>query len=188
MSGDFDELDRTGSQPPQPCASSVESGSNLAPADWPAGYPAESSLEALAAPAGPADPEPLEPMLLNVIFTTPAATRHALSTAVGLVAGLPTRLRLIVPHVVPYALGLDRPGVNLEVQRARYREFVGASSLDTVVEILLCRDPFEALAVALPRESTILVGQRRAWWFRRERRLARKLARLGHNVVIAIQP
>jgi len=185
MSGDFIQHVRIGNQPSLPRAASLEPVWDLASRECPADAPADWSA-AFAAPS--ADPEPVEPMLLNVLFTTPEATRQALSTAAALVAGLPTTLRLVVPQVVPYALGFDRPGVNLEILKARYLEFVSASPLETVVEILLCRDPVAALAVALPRESTILVGQRRAWWFRPECRLVRKLARLGHKVVIARKP
>jgi hypothetical protein len=157
VGNDYQQRAGTGNQPEVPRASGVEPGGGA----------------------------PERAMLLTVVYTTPEATRYALNMGIALAQGLPTTLRLLVPQVVPYPLGLERGPVDAEFNERRMRELVSASPLDVAVEILLCRDPLAALAAALPRSSTVMVGVRRGWWRWSERRLARQLARMGHQVVIA---
>jgi hypothetical protein len=56
------------------------------------------------------------------------------------------------------------------------------SPVETNVQIYLCRDPFEALEGALSPGSLVVLGGRKRWWPTREKRLAKKLHRAGHEV------
>jgi hypothetical protein len=57
--------------------------------------------------------------------------------------------------------------------------------VETVAEILLCRDPFSALEEKLPSNSVVVIGKRNGWWPQREDRLAKRLRAAGHHVVRA---
>jgi hypothetical protein len=106
-----------------------------------------------------------------VVHTAIPTTLVALKTAATLAKGLSARVRLLVPQVVPYALPLEHPPVPISFTERRFR---------TVAE---------KAAVLRPR-SLIVVGARStSWWSRAwpsaETRLARRLRRLGHQVVFA---
>jgi len=56
--------------------------------------------------------------------------------------------------------------------------------VETRVSIYLCREPLETLASVLKPHSLVVVGGRKRWWPTAEKRLAAKLRRLGHQVVV----
>ena len=58
------------------------------------------------------------------------------------------------------------------------------SRVETRVSIYLCRDLLEILQSVLKPHSLVVVGSRKRWWPTREKRLARKLRALGHQVVV----
>jgi hypothetical protein len=123
---------------------------------------------------------------ISVVFTSPEFTVTALKRAAALAGNLDARITLIVPQVVPFPLPLASPPVLIDFQEARLREIASNSPVETVVRIYLCRSRWELLQTVLEPHSLVVLGARAQWrWFTRERRLARKLRHVGHEVVMA---
>jgi hypothetical protein len=122
---------------------------------------------------------------ISVVFTAPEAALTALKQAAEYAGSLSGRITLIVPQEVPFPLPLTSPPVLLDFQEARLREIASKCPVETIVRIYLCRDRWEVLSAVLEPHSLVVVGSRRGWWFQREKRLARKLRKAGHEVIVA---
>jgi len=121
---------------------------------------------------------------ISVIFTSVEATLAALKKAGTLASSLGARITLVVPQVVPYPLPLESPPVLLDWNERRFRVIAGESPVETTVRLYLCRDSVETVKSALSPRSVVVVGGRKGWWrSTREKRLARKLRRAGHEVI-----
>ena len=131
-----------------------------------------------------------------VVFTGVSATLEALQAAAELAVGLAGRIRLIVPHVVPYPLPLNAPAIRPAWLERRFRILVEQARVDTTVDIRLCRDPGDALQQVLPPRSIVVIGGRSRlaargavrllwsrWWPTREQRMAVQLSEKGHHVL-----
>jgi hypothetical protein len=118
-----------------------------------------------------------------VVFTSPAATMAALRKAGVLASCLNARINLLVPQVVPYPAPLESPPVLLDFSEQWCREIAAQSPVETAVQIFLCRDPAGTLRSVLAPRSLVVIGGRKRWWATREKSLARKLRRAGHEVV-----
>ncbi len=128
--------------------------------------------------------EEAEPQLnIDVIFTSMRETLGALERAGELATRLNARITLVVPQVVPYPAPLESPPVLIEFNEARFRHMAEQSPAETTVRIYLCRDRWEVLKEILKPQSLVVMGGRKTWWPTRERRLAAKLRRKGHEVV-----
>jgi len=125
-------------------------------------------------------------MEVVVLHTTITETLQALKTAAHLAHGLSARIRLLVLEVVPYPLPLDRPNVPLPFIRRRFRTLAADASIETNVDIHLVRDPDKTIESVLEPHSVIVMGAHRTWWPNAHSRVARRLERLGHQVVYAI--
>ncbi|MBV9507857.1 MAG: hypothetical protein JO323_22940 [Acidobacteriia bacterium] len=121
---------------------------------------------------------------VSVVFTSAEPTVHALKKACALAGTLAIRISLIVPQVVPYQVPLHSPPVLIDFQEARLRKIAALTAVETTVSIYLCRDRWEALKSVLKPHSLVVLGGRRRWWPTPERRLARKLRRAGHEVIV----
>lgn len=130
-------------------------------------------------------PEADQPKLnIAVGFTSVEATLAALRRAGLLASSLGARITLHVPQLVPYPLPLERPPVLLDWNQRRFRVIAGASPVETVVRLYLCRDKVETLNRALSVGSLVVIGGPKVWWpFTREKRLAAALRLLGHEVI-----
>jgi len=124
------------------------------------------------------------PLDVNVLCTGMPATVKAIESAVELARGLHARLRLLVAQVVPYAVPLETPPVLVEFQEAQFREIVHAHDVETRVDIFLCRDAHDVFAQHLPPRSVVVLGAPKHWWRTWEERMAHRLRRSGHEVVI----
>ena len=124
---------------------------------------------------------------IMVVFTTVPATLIALEQGGQLAQQLGARIRIVVPHVVPYPLPIDRPPVDPEFRLRRFRTVSIQGAIETQIEVRLCRDSDHAVMQGLPPRSVILIGGRKRWWPTRERRLAKRLARVGHHVIFVPQ-
>jgi hypothetical protein len=118
-----------------------------------------------------------------VLHTKITETLHALKTAAQLAQDLSARIRLLVLEVVPYPLSLDQPDVALPHTQRRFRTLAANASIETTVDIHLVRDPQKVLDSILEPHSIVVMGARRAWWPSANRRMAKRLERLGHHVV-----
>jgi hypothetical protein len=120
---------------------------------------------------------------LDVVFTSVEPTLAALKRAGALASRLNARITLVVPQIVPYPLLLKTPPVLIEFNERRFRIIASQCPAAVTVRIYLCRDPAETLAGVLNPDSVVVLGGRRRWWPTAEKRLARKLRRMGHEVI-----
>jgi len=144
---------------------------SLAPAPW--------------APEGPATGNAHTTQEIAVIFTSIEATLSALREAGHLAGRLNARLALIVPQLVPYPLPLTHPPVSGEFNEKRFCVMAGDCRVETTVRICLCRDRDVALEAILKPHSLVVIGGHGHWWHHPEKRLAQRLRRAGHTVVLA---
>jgi len=130
---------------------------------------------------------PLEVIVLHV---AEPSTRRALKAAAELASGMPARVRLVAPRVVPFPLELNAPQVPIGFTARQLREIAGTARVDTSIDIILCRDLLATLSTVLKPRSLIVIGSSRSPWWRfawleRENRLAQCLRKLGHQVIPA---
>ena len=126
-----------------------------------------------------------EPRLnIEVVFTSVEATLVALRRAADLANRLAARITLVVPQVVPNPLPLESPPVLLDWNERRFRVIAEESQVEMTVQIYLCRDRVQALCALVKPRSVVVLGGRKAWWPTPETRLARKLRRAGHEVIL----
>jgi len=151
----------------------------------------EPALERTLTPRtkGPVRPDPVEAdrrLNIAVIFTTVPTTLSAMRKAGSMAASLGARITLLVPQVVPYPLPLGSPPVLLDWNEKRFRVIASQSPVETVVRIFLCRDTRDAVEGSLGPKSLVVIGGRKTFWpFTKEKRLARRLGRCGHEVIFA---
>lgn len=127
---------------------------------------------------------PDAPLEVFVPFTTERGTMAALRRAARLARDLKARIEMIVPEVVPYPLPLDRPPIGRSRLENRYRMILQQCGVDACVQILLCRQPREAISCALRPGSLVVIGARLRRWPTRESRLCRWLEAQGYYVVV----
>lgn len=121
---------------------------------------------------------------ISVVFTSVDATLAALRAAGTLANRLGGRITLVVPEVVSYHLDLDNPPVIHEWNKKRFRVLAAESSVPTTVCFYLCRDQDETLAKVLKPHSLVVIGARKRFLPTPEGRMARKLRKLGHEVIL----
>ena len=146
----------------------------------------QSKLYEPAIPSRPVETT-VQKLELTVLFTGLPETLRALSQATRMAQDLHARIRLVVPQVVPYPLPLEAPPVLVEFNARRFQELAMGQSIETNVEIFLCRDVEVLLEQVLPEHSTVLMGGRAHWWPTAQTRLTRRLQQQGHHVVFAGQ-
>ena len=120
-----------------------------------------------------------------VLHTTISETLHALKTAAQLAQGLSAHIRLLVLEVVPYPQPLDQPLVPVPITQRRFRTLAVNAAIETHVDIRLVRDREKAIDALLVPHSVVVTGSRRNWWPNADIRLAKRLERMGHQVVYA---
>ena len=113
----------------------------------------------------------------------------ALTTAVPLAKGSMSRLIVIVPRVVSYALRLDKNGAAADFLARRYRDFIRDFDCDAQIRLCVCRRVDDVVLQLLPPGGTVVVGGRAGRWFpSEEAKLVRRLTALGHHVVFVPMP
>lgn len=123
---------------------------------------------------------------VTVLYTTPEPTLAALRTARRLTREHGAPVRLIVMLPVPYPLPLASPPVPLGFTERQIRQLASQASVETKIELYVCRDRREVLRDYLePGSLVVLGGNRRWWWGGPERKVARWLQQYGHSVVFA---
>jgi hypothetical protein len=138
---------------------------------------------------GLADSDPARKLEVNVILTTEQGTLAALKTARELAIELGARINLIAAQAVPWALPLTRPQVPVQCIEQRLLDLIwrGADgSIETNVQVYLCRDKQQALLKALRPNSLVVMGGKMDWWPSEATRTAKILERKGHHVVFAV--
>ena len=123
------------------------------------------------------------PLDLHVVFTDLTSTLATLAAASELARGLGARMTIVAAQVVPYPLPLDDPPVAASFTERVLLEAASAQTVDTRVDIYLCRDRRQAIRQALKPDSLVVIGKRKRWWPTGEESLARMLKRDGHRVI-----
>lgn len=124
---------------------------------------------------------------LSVVLLNEWTTVPALNRAAELAYDLGARIRIIAPHVVPYHLPIERPDVDPEFRVRRFLNLSIESGLDLEIDVRLCRDLGDGLTQALRPQSVVLIGIGKRYWPTRESRLAKRLRRAGHHVILVAQ-
>jgi hypothetical protein len=119
---------------------------------------------------------------LVIPFTTPRLTRAALDAANRMGTGLHTAVRVLQIQVVPYPLRIEESPVVMDFLKARLARL--QSVLPIRSEILLTRDFDPALESALNQHSIVILASPSRPWRTRNERLADRLRRAGHSVVM----
>lgn len=117
-----------------------------------------------------------------VIHTKPSETLSALRMAAELASGL-APVRLLAAQVVPYPLDLYAPPVSTQFLEGHFAELVSQATVAASVDIRLGRDAGDAIEAGVGPHSVVVIGGRRRRWPTATMRLARRLERLGHQVV-----
>ena len=114
---------------------------------------------------------------------SPELTRSALKYAATLAMDLNVRLRLIDVHVVPYGVPLDAPTVSPRHLVRRVRSLAMESELLISAEVIYARDWEQGLRRAIAPASLVLMAMKRSWWPNKDKRLAARLRKQGHQVM-----
>ena len=117
-----------------------------------------------------------------VLHTASEKTVRALKMAADLASGL-APVRLMAIQQVPYPLPLDAPPVSVAFLEQRFSNMTSAAGVDASIDIRLCRDAGDVVERELGPHCVVVIGGRRRWWPTATMRLARRLERLGHQVV-----
>jgi hypothetical protein len=120
-----------------------------------------------------------------VVFTSMDLMLSALKEAGRLAGTLGARITILVPQIVPFPVPLESPPVLLDWNERRFRLIAEQSPVETTVRIYLCRDRLWTLESVLNSRSVVVVGSRKTRWPTWERRLARRLRKRGHEVIVA---
>jgi hypothetical protein len=134
-------------------------------------------------PTRPIGEEADQRLNIAVVFTSVESTLEALKEAGNLANSLGARITLVVPQVVPYPLPLETPPVLVEFNEHRFRVIASESSVETGVQIYLCRDRLQMLLATLSPNSLVVIGGRKKWWPTTEKLMARRLRQAGHKVI-----
>ena len=123
------------------------------------------------------------PVKVVIPYTDLEMTRRSLASAAALVRGIPSAVRIVAVHVVPF----PAPFHCQESVHGFLNEQLTTltSELDCAAEatVVLAREYEDGYRQALEPGTTVLIAMRRRWWPTREQRLARMLTRLGFEVV-----
>lgn len=121
---------------------------------------------------------------IHVLATTPGATRAAIAAAVPLARGAGARLLVLVPHALPPASDCEERLDSTDVVVGAYRDLVSELGGQGAVRLCLCSRP-EDVSRLLPEHATIVGGGMPPRWLpSSETRLARRMAALGHHVIM----
>jgi hypothetical protein len=142
-------------------------------------------VKVAARPSTPArDPVGPDPQLVvNVVYTRFPRSADTLKVASSLAHGLGARVSVHFAHEVPYPLALKSPPVPVGFTEDRLLSLADTQTLDTTIQVYLCRDLTETIRRTLKPESVVVIGGPRRWWRTGEEKLARILRRDGHHVI-----
>jgi hypothetical protein len=143
---------------------------------------------AVATPTGPVlDPceSGIRTDAVYVVYTSLEETFAALRAAGNFARVLDIPVTLVHFRTVPYALPIDAPCGISPVETDAFVTRLQAEGLDVRVRVHLCRDRRQAIPLAFPRPSLIVVAGRGGWWPTESERWRRRLEAAGHLVIFA---
>lgn len=122
----------------------------------------------------------------TVLFTTKEGTLAALKAAQDLSRNLRIKVALIFIEAVSIHFPLDRPPISIDFLKQRSLALLAESGIDTEevsVELYLCRDRKQCLQRLLSPRSLIIIGGRRSWFRKQEKKIELWLREMGHQVI-----
>ena len=125
---------------------------------------------------------------VHVIATTVDGTVGALRVANTLASKLSAQITLLALEEVPWPRPLRESPLGTMTIQKRLRGLVeeaGIFAQEVSINVCFCRYEWHRLRRILPPHSLIVVGGCSHWWSRREKKLAKYLSDLGHQVVFA---
>jgi hypothetical protein len=137
-----------------------------------------------SSPPGHATNDSYRKLEIAVIVTSFEDTVAAVKRAGALLNGLDGLISLVDVQPVHHALALERPPICPDFSRRKLVEIAKESTVEVRAHIFWCRSRAETLDKVLKSASPVLIGRRRSWWPGWEKKLAKKLQRLGHEVVV----
>lgn len=123
-------------------------------------------------------------MEIVVPFTEWSVTSEVLQRAVGLSAGLNVKIHLVAVHTTPYPATLGCPALVHAHLVEQLVDLAGRCPMPVNPEVVLARYWDEGFRFAMKPQSTVLIGTRSHFWRTHEEKLARALAREGHQVAL----
>ena len=119
-----------------------------------------------------------------VPYTEWSVTGAALQRATMLAAGLNVRIDLVAVHTIPYPAPARCPALVHARLVEQLIDLAGNCALPVNPQVVMARFWDEGFRYAMKPHSTVLIGTRRRLWRTQEEKLARMLAREGHEVVL----
>jgi len=116
-------------------------------------------------------------------YTTPELTKVAVRHA-AVCTDLNVYVSLVDIQVVPFPCPLDQPPIDKEFSQRRLRDLFAQSGLPGGTEVLYTRDWLEGFRRLLEPHSLVILATKKRWWRTREDKLARALAKAGHQVML----
>lgn len=123
-------------------------------------------------------------LTITVLFTSRESTLAALKKAAEMAHGLDAAIRILVPQIVPYPLPLESPQIDLGLNNHRLQTLFHQVTVETWVEVFLCRDLSDCLIQRIESKAIVLVGGKRRWWPTRETRLVQQLVDRGCQALL----
>jgi hypothetical protein len=106
----------------------------------------------------------------------------ALQRAAVLAAKLPTTVRLIAVHTIPYPMQFGCPSAVHARLVEQLVDLASQSPLTVQPQVVLARSLREGFRSAMPPNSVVLLASRRRPWKTAEERLANAFIEEGHEV------
>jgi hypothetical protein len=131
------------------------------------------------------DDKPAFAREITVIYTSTETAPAALTRAGELADRLGASVLILAVQSVPYTVPLDTPPIPFKFSHRQLCRLAEESSVETEVKAYVCRDEWETLNKVLNPRSLVVIGTVKRWWPTREEKLARKLRRAGHDVIVA---
>lgn len=117
-----------------------------------------------------------------VPFTTHSLTQRALTEADRLAGAAGHRIRIVRVYEIPIHLTIDSAAVPLECLRGELLTF--AANHDVYGELMLTRDCNQSWADLVDDNRVLVIASEKKPWRTPEERFARRMARMGHKVVL----
>ncbi len=129
------------------------------------------------------------PAILNigltvfVLFTSIDETLKALRRAQQIARPVGAHIVVVAAPVIPHPLQLDQPPVSFDFLIKEFEEKAGGHLDNIRIAVYLCRDQEEALKRVLNIHCPVVIGISKRWLPTREERLAKRLLRIGYDVI-----
>lgn len=117
-----------------------------------------------------------------VPYTTPCLTQRALAEADRLAGSTRHRMRVLRIHEIPIYLSMDSTAIPIECLRGELLKF--KADHEFYGELMLTRDIDQSWGELVAHNRVLVIASERHVLRTREERFARRMARMGHKVIV----